>query len=148
MVNGIGGPTGPGAPNNAGPPSRPDPNPPSNPNDPWNLRRLINQGSGSSDREKKWVAEQTALLGKLEKMTDVERAFEWSLMDAHGESGEVERQMRMFNFMSDKSPEYRQASLTKEFQDMESKSITSIFKAQFNSLIMQNLKNVEEAIKK
>jgi hypothetical protein len=144
MLNGVGGPGGPPS----GPPSNKAPDPPVNPDDPWNLRRLIQQGGHGAEREASWVKEQTDILDKLDKMTDVERAHHWSLMSGQGKPEEAARQEKLFRELHDKSPEERKAALGKQFQDMEVNAITGIFKAQFTSLIMKNIKNVEEAVKR
>lgn len=140
MVDGVGGPGGPGGVN--GPPGNSGPGGVNDPKDPWHLRELIARGAGSSDREKAWIAEQrTTIFDKLAKMTDVERTHHWALMN---NPDQVNFEQRVF----DQGPEKWDAALAKEFQDREFGALSNIFKAQFTSLIMKNLKNVEDSVKR
>jgi hypothetical protein len=144
MVDGVGGPGGPGGPGGAGGSGGPPgaPGGVNDPNDPWHLRDLIARGAGSSEREKAWVADQKkTIFDKLDKMTDVERAHHWSLLN---NPVEANRQQKLFEM----PPAEREAALAKEFQDQQFSSLSGIFRAQFTSLIMRNLKNVEESVKR
>lgn len=141
MVDGVGGPGGPGG--AGGAPGNGGPSPVSDPNDPWHLRDLIARGGGSLEREKAWVANQKAtIFDKLDKMTDAQRATYWD--ELKKDPTELARQQKLFRM----TPAERDTELAKQFHDQEFSSVSSIFKAQFASLIMKNLKNVEESVKR
>jgi hypothetical protein len=109
------------------------------------LRRLIDADPNAAGRIRDLVNVDLATLRDLAGKSDTERAFALSMMGAR--SGGPEAANRMQKLL-EKPPEEWEAALTKEYETLQLDSITSIFKTQFNSMVMRNLKNIEEASKK
>jgi hypothetical protein len=145
MVDGIGGPRPPGT----GAPGLQDPTPepkPFDPKDPYNLRQFIQQGAGAETREQTWRERERANLSRLEQMTPTQRYAEFSQMAREGKRDQIER----LRDLLDMTPEQREARLAQDYrqtQDQEVSAMTSIFKSQFQRLIMNNQRNVEDSIK-